>query len=961
MLTFGRQFRNDRKGVAVHHSISFNGELPERNIPPRKSAKLHVVRFEVPEEYLPVLVDLETLNETAVAPLGTRLSSDPSSQDLELEIQSPKGSPVTFRVLLTSIPKDKRVQSFEVEAPPPLVLDWAGSLLKRTYSNDIFATIRDYMGTDDETQAILDFIDMARAYLSSDQLLRLLDICAETSVEFRENIDDIYTSTYFAGYLPGGHDSEYLDMKSWSHVRQFCASSAQLRYVPTISESDLVREGITLAVKASRNNADTTLDRLWELEERLDISIRYPETLTFPQVIGLVSRATLDGRRDVVNELLQQRLESTKFEDLEAEIENTKYDDERTWEELVFTASVHGGRLFEVVLANFLQEAGERRDVSIRYSTIAYEAAAELFAQLGKDDFARTSAFHEHYLRGRLLLDNDQFDAASTEFFEARTLSLAEIQAHGNSKFTNLEGSWVYLHEARMERLRDQREFDAAVEMLEEGLRSAELFRDFSNDGSRQWVEHRIRAMLNEVKGDRALSISDFEEAKTYYGNAIGELQSVDQELKKRIIYLKNRRSGIEAAFAEAAGEYERAANLYKSIKNRMSHENDFVKFHRSRTFLCQARDAIARRDLTKAKEYLNQISYQSGSLESERMAIEFLLDIIDSYEEGEETDIDEALKVMQRIGASAVDSKAVDFGYGQDFRPAIVQILGAQRTRNIVGEKAILDRLVDVAIKDALKPNSIEELINQRGIDTAGNSDQWKGRVPDFITRQLQEVMRKASGNRSTDNYKSQAESLTGILEECTGILVSYHAQREHGEEWEETVARSGMVTLGDIKNNLHSELFDDFSRIDEIRMLFSSTEFADMVLSNKEGTIVDVRNDLDHNNKSFVSKAEYHRVRSHIESILSTLSPNMPILGVVGEQNKYGAYSVETLRLNPIEQAEIITDEPLKQNRIYLFPPTITDDENLEVDGQTIQPCTSEDIVESITTHSKVSFDSW
>jgi len=961
MLTFRRTFRNNRQGVTVHHSISFNGELPERNIPPRNSSKLHVLRFEVPEEYLPVLVDFETLNETTVAPLGTRLTTDPSSEELELEIQAPTGSPVTFRVLLTSIPKDKRVQSFEVEAPPPLVLDWAGSLLKRTYSNDIFAAIRDYMGTDDEAQAIFDFINRARAYLSSDQLLRLLDICAETSVEFRENIDDICTSAYFAGYLPGGHDSEYIDMKSWSHVRQFCASSAQLRYVPTISESDLVREGITLGDKASRNNADTKLDRLWELEETLDISIRYPETLTFPQVVGLVSRAALDGRREVVKELLQQRLEPTKFEDLEAEIENTKHDDGRPWEELVYAASVHGGRPFEVVLANFLREAGERRDVSILYSTIAYEAAAELFARLGRENFARTSAFHEHYLRGRVLLDNDQFDAASAEFLQARVHSLAEIQAHGNSRYTNLEGSWVYLYEARMERLRDQREFDAAIETLEEGLRSAELFRDFSNDSSRRWVEHRIRAMLNEVKGDRALSVTDFEEAKTYYGKAIGELQSVDQELDNHIVYLKNRRSGIKAAFAEAAGDYERAANLYKSIENRMSHENAFVKFHRTRTFLCRARDAIARRDLTEAKEYLDRITYQSGRLESERMAIEFLLDIIDSYEGGEETDIDEALQVMQRIGASAVDSKAVDFGYGQDFRPAIVQVLGAQRTRNIVGEKAILDRLVDVAIKDALKPNSVEELINQRGIDTASNTDQWKGRVPDFITRQLQEVMRKASGNRSTDNYKSQAESLTGILEECTGILVSYYAQREHGEEWEETVARSGMVTLGDIKNNLHSELFDDFSRIDEVRMLFSSTEFADMVLSNKEGTIVDVRNDLDHNNKSFVSKAEYNRVQSHVESIISALSSNMPILGVVGEQNKYGAYSVKTLRLNPIEQAEIITDESLEQNRIYFFPPTIMDDENLEVENETIHPCTSEDIVESITTHSKVSFDPW
>jgi tetratricopeptide (TPR) repeat protein len=961
MVTFGRTLRNDRLGVAVHHSISYDGELPDRNIPPRKSSKFHILRFEVPEEYLPVMVDFETLNGTAVAPLGARLTSDLSSQELELEIQVPPESPVTFRTLLTSIPKDKRVQSFEVEAPPPRLLDWAASLLRRTYTNDIFADIRDHLGTNDETQAIVEFIKQTRAYLSSDQLLRLLDICAETSVEFREHIDSIFTPTSFARYLPGGHDTMYLELESWSHVRQFCASSAQLRYVPTISETDLVREGITLASNASYNNADTKLNRLWKLEESLDISMRYPETLTFRKVVGLVSRATLEGRREVVKNLLQYRLDPIEFDDLEGEVESTKYDGERSWEELLYAASVHGGRLFEVVLANFLRETAENRDVSILYSTIAYEAAAKLFTQLGRQNFAQSSAFQEHYLRGRLLLNTNRFDAASTEFLQARLLSLNEIQARGNTKYTNLEGSWVYLYEARMEHLRELREFDAAVETIEEGVRSAELFQDFSNDNSRRWVEHRIRAMLAEVKGDRALSVDDFEEAEACYGTAIHELQSVNQNFDKSITYLKNRCSGIKAAFAEAAGDYERAANLYKSIEDETDYENVFVKFHRTRMFLCQVRDAIARRELTEARKCLERITYESGSLEAERMAIEFLLDVIDSYENGEETDIDESLQVMQRIAASADDAKAEDFGYGQDFRPAIIQILGAQRTKNIVGAKDILDHLVDVAIEDALKPNSVKELIDQKGIDRVGNTDHWKGRVPDFITRQLQEVVRKASGNRSTDNYKSQTEGLTGILEECTGIFVTYYAQRKHGEEWKENMTQSGMVTLGDIENNLHRELFDDFSRIGEVRKLFSSTEFADVVLSNKEGTIIDVRNDLDHNNKSFVSKAEYDRVKSHVESIISALSQDMPILGVVGEQNKYGAYSIETLRLNPIEQAEIITDKPLEQNRIYFFPPTITNDGNLHVENETILPCISEYIVESITTHSKASFDPW
>lgn len=960
MLTFQRALRNDEESILLHHSIPFCDDLSERNIPPRKSSESHRLRFEVPEEYLPVVVDFETLNKTAVAPLSTRLSSDISNQKLELEVQVPKESAVTFRVLLTSNPKEKRVQSFEVEAPSPLLRDWVGSLLNRTYTNDIFAEIKDHMGTNNETQAIKNLIDSTISYLSSDQLLRLLNVSAETSVEFRENIGDIFTPAYFSSYLPGGVNSGYLNLDSGTHVRQFCASTNQFRYIPTISESDLVQEAVKLADTHAHNNSDTKLNRLWNLEENLDISNWYPSALTFPQVIGLASRAILDGRRDVAMRLFKHRFDTTQFEDLEAEITERKSDSEKPWEDLVYSASVRGGRPFEVVVANFLRETGEDKDFPVLYSVIAYEAASELFERLDNENFARTSAFYEHYYRGRLLLSNDQFDAASTEFYQALNLSLEEIQVHGNSKYTNLEGSWVYFYEAQMEQLRDRQEFDTAVETLEKGLRWADLFQDFSNKTSRKWVERRIRAILNEVKGDRALSMNEFDEAKTYYGKAIGELQSIDEELERRITYLENRRSAIKGALAEAEGEYERASNLYKSIEDRTEIENAFVKFHQTRMWLCRAQEAISRRDLSEARDHLKQISYQSTRIESERVAIEFLLDVIEKYEEGQLTEVDEAVKMLQRIDSTPDDVDAVDFGYGQDFRPAIVQILGAQRIKNTVGEATAVDDFVHVAITEGLKPNSVEELIKQREIDTTGDTDQWKQQVPDFTTRQLEEVMRKASRNRAEENYNAQAEELTNILEECTGIFVEYYARQKCGEDWKESFTRDGNVTLGDIENILKNHLSGDVSRIDEVCRLFSSTKFEDMVLPSNEGTILDVRNDLHHPNKSFVSETEYQRLKSHVESIISSISQDMPVLGKVGGQNKFGAYSIKTLLVNPIEKVEIMTNKQLKESQIYFFPPTILSYENVQVGSETILPCASEDVLESIKAHSKVTFDS-
>ena len=85
------------------------------------------------------------------------------------------------------------------------------------------------------------------------------------------------------------------------------------------------------------------------------------------------------------------------------------------------------------------------------------------------------------------------------------------------------------------------------------------------------------------------------------------------------------------------------------------------------------------------------------------------------------------------------------------------------------------------------------------------------------------------------------------------------------------------------------------------------------------------------------------------------------MPVLGVIGEQNVYGAYSVQMLRLDPDDRVEVMCDKELQLNHIYFFLYEIARDTVANIGSEQIIPCESESIVESIESHSKIKFVNW
>jgi hypothetical protein len=126
---------------------------------------------------------------------------------------------------------------------------------------------------------------------------------------------------------------------------------------------------------------------------------------------------------------------------------------------------------------------------------------------------------------------------------------------------------------------------------------------------------------------------------------------------------------------------------------------------------------------------------------------------------------------------------------------------------------------------------------------------------------------------------------------------------------------------------------------------------------MPTKDGTIIDVRNDVHHPNITHISKDEFDEIESLVKSIISAISVEMPVIGQVGEQNEYGAYSVELLQPGPDREIDVMTAKELTEGEIYYFPHDLGDRGPVpEIDGERIQTCRSDELLESIDSHSQI-----
>jgi len=777
-----------------------------------------------------------------------------------------------------------------------------------------------------------------------------------------ERLDTMFPSEKVATFLPGGKNDKKMKIRSWAQLRQFCATSEQLEYISSYDEREVISTAVEQATQRIGSQVDTEFSRLWNLDQALDIVKRYPRVLDQTKFIALISKCASEGRYTRLRNLAEGWRISEATGNIEkaissAEEKGTK----RAWLNAFATAAESGNiQQLEHTLSNLLYSYGFQRDTPRFHRPAVFRTAAQLFESSENTLFARKASFWEAYHRGRYAIDRNRVDKAVNSLSQAHLRSLEQVQETGNLKGIKLGETWRWLAEAEKEQLQSQGQYKNAREYLEETVDLIESFEDFEDNEAREECKKRIEALQMEALGDELLNSGNYNEAKKQYGTAIGVLERANTDYDGAIQYLKNRRLAIQGSLLEAEGEYEDAINKYADVENVSDYVPPFVQRQKARKYVCLAKQAVLSRRPDEARSHLQEIDYDGALVSSEIEQIEQIAELLEDYQHGRLTEIDEIISALNRGVVSQGESNNTDFGYEQDYRVAYMFLTTAQPFREGVGADESIDGFVEFALKNVLQPASVDDLLDSDAIGATERDERWKNEIPDFVTRQIQDASRDAARKPTSANYANILETLTGHLEEAIEVFVAFHARRQYGEGWKERLASGTGVSLTDLSEYLNRDVFQSGEVATEVRSLISEQKFENIVLDDKDGTIVDVRNDLAHNNVSRVSREEYNQVLNTIESILSAIATEMPVLGMIRGENRYNDYSVRLLTTHHNNIIEIRTEGNLTEGEVYFLPrESLFDQMVCDINERNIVKLDADDIRESIRSHSRVDIE--
>jgi hypothetical protein len=431
MIEFNRETYIERYNLQFNHILKPAADNLEHQIPDRRKLETQYISVDTPPEYLPLHLDIETHHSTAISPFQIQnIERDDLGTEIPIKIQASPDDHISFRIIVSRGPLDEaqRIQSLQVAAPSLNSFELAYEILSRKYDKTTFEKLTSSTENDFKPRIALEFIDKMREYLSAHQYLRLLNVLIESYVDEREFFEELDLS-FFADSLPGMQTNNAFQITSAARLQQYCDTAAQLPFVPDFSAHELIEPILRDIDEQIVSDVETPLERLLNLDQILDVSREYPQCLHNRHYLGLVTELVVQGRYYDLRPVIKQWIKFTNLDPI-SNIEIEKNHHQEFLDDIA--AAVY----------NILRNG----DVKFNYLIPGYRAVAELYERVEKVNHARTAWFFHHRLRGLHYRNQDNYDAACTEFKQARAYSLREIEEHGEDRFTNYARVWVDLH-----------------------------------------------------------------------------------------------------------------------------------------------------------------------------------------------------------------------------------------------------------------------------------------------------------------------------------------------------------------------------------------------------------------------------------------------------------------------------------------------------------------------------------
>lgn len=962
------------------HGVDFVTRVKPGEASPLNSTKNHAnsvsgeIELNMDAKYLPASVEIRPISNFSISPLKFNISS-------EKELGNPvcfnsyfvDEAPLNFYVDVFVSCVDKP-HTFEVYGPDNRIFEWAQRLLstrtnkageiggysrEHTYKKDniIDEICASYDGENDN-RAMNKFVHGIGKWIDTWEYIYLIDLCQTYHESYDEYQDRDKLLTFLRRTLLPSHTD--FEINSWNSLIQTVDTIKQTNSLPNVEVSSVINELFDYLL-SKQNIRTNTPEIIWKIEEKCDLTSNSLQVLDEEVRDILLAMAINHSKYERARRIADRLCSKPKEGDLDilvSEAQNAEGEEALIKSKHLLKPTLDSNKTqFLNVASIYLDNIKFKQDRTIISKFIIERCLKNIYKELEKPDFERTARHYEHFFQGVRYTNIDEYQKASTQFTYAIVESLAEYSKYDRIHFTRIKKPIIRYYKSLLDELRKNNQYSKAVEKIEQeaipSVSKLDYFRD--NPSEKESLLNRLEAFKLEAEGDRMLSNQNLEKAVSNYGQAVGKLNKIGSD--KQAEYLSKRRRTINAAIAEQNGDFTDAAKKHEIIVENSDNETRFSKFHRARAKICRAKKSIIQWEFQTAHRQISDVDISWGNVDKETKYIDLLLSELDKYQNGRTSDISLILDELGRLDLEPSNDLHVDFGH--DYWPVFINILAAQKLKQIDSiDESISDTFIELSLNEVLKPNQVSEIASQRGLSDIQLDQQWMSRVPIFTLKQYQEVEKAEASKISADNYTDQVESLTGNLEQYLDFLVEYYGKLEYGQDWQPEISE-GLEgpSLGNLTDYLQNSLFDDLPWIKEVRGYIQKKKYSSIVLPSKDGDIVDLRNDLKHNNVNHLEEDNFELIKSDIKNIFQETSVEIPILGKVLGQNKYGAYTVHFYVGGVKNENEIMTDSELNADEIYYFPPeTLSSGPVDEIDAKKIVPSNATRVKEGIEKYGKI-----
>jgi hypothetical protein len=459
----------------------------------------------------------------------------------------------------------------------------------------------------------------------------------------------------------------------------------------------------------------------------------------------------------------------------------------------------------------------------------------------------------------------------------------------------------------------------------------AELTKGDYESADTEDYETLLTAWAHDLEAQQQRANGQFEEAINTTNDAIADFRRIGEEGLAQTA--QTRRYQIQAIMAQLEPDFGEAADHHRNARDEAT-SGKTAHLHDSEADLCIVKKHFLEEEIAEARETLRECDQNEPTVSN----LGALIDAYHDYEGDDATPTDE---LINRLDTSREENSQIGrhISYHGDYVSAVILVAAAQRLKQQNVPTSILDHITRVSIKNAISGGMSREWAEVTELSQIDAENIWRQLVPSVILKDIEYV--EILARQPHPNYAAQGMKLLAALEGYLRVLVEYYTKQEYGESWRQEVVSEPGISLGDIYQFFESD--DAATRIGAADDIYA--ELDEVRYFGADSHILDVRNDLDHNDLNWLDESAFEELKTRIFQIMRWSVADCPVIARIDDVGKkhqiyFGSARLQRHRLP--RRIEISTSAELRKDESLYLPPQLEVESGIaQVDPESIEQC--------------------